>query len=418
MRAARRLMRELGRSLCACAMATATCACFALAMHGCGILAPSDCAQKANCPKEGGDEPAVAVVPDDNESGDATQEVGPERDASSEPALVDADADVRDVVTEDVATEPQPVSDGSCNPPFTCAPPVPAGWIGPALFWTGDGSSPAPACPMNYQSQDLGKDLTGTEAGSCSCTCGLKDNCTANVTFYPDQACGTAMCSVPGGGMDRIQLTVSATSGCVAIPSNNCGSNATGGSVLTTNMTAYTASCDPTITPTIPTAAWNNTARLCSTSCRGSTEPCVIGPTPGFLMSLCIFQTGDVACPATIYVKKTLFYAGLMDTRTCGDCTCNGYDGGSCAYLGGSRGDASSLSVYGASGCSTSAGMWLDTTLDLCSLYNGVNSTLSSDPASLSYDPNIQHATCSGVSSMPQPTGGVAPTGPTTVCCQ
>ena len=413
MRVAQRLMRELGRSLCACAMAVAACACLALAMQGCGIISASDCVEKANCPQEGGDEPDVAVVPDDNGSGDATQEVGPEGDEPTE-----ADADVGDVVSEDVATEPQAISDGSCNPPFTCAPPAPAGWTGPALFWTGDASSPAPACPMNYQSQDLYKDLTETEAGTCSCTCGLNDNCTATVTFHPDQACGTAMCPVPGGGTDTIQVTLSADSGCVDIPSNSCGTSTNmGGSAATTNATAYVATCDPTVTRTNPTAAWN-TALVCSTRCSDSGAPCIIGPTSGFLTRICILQSGDVPCPTTTYVEKSLFYATLSDTRTCSACACNGYDGGSCAYIGGSRGDASSLSVYGASGCSTSAGMWLDTTLDLCSLYNGVNSTLSSDPASLTYNPNIMHATCSGVSSMPQPTGSVALTGPTTVCCQ
>jgi hypothetical protein len=347
-----------------------------------------------------------------------TAEAAPERDVRSEPIGMDADALVRDVASEDVASEPPPPPDGSCNPPYTCAAPVPTGWSGPALFWIGAASLSPPACPADYQSQDLQKDLTGTGAGTCSCNCGLNDNCTATVSFHPDQGCSTPTCPLPDGGTDTIQVTLSPTSGCVQIPDNNCGTDLTGGSVATTNPTAYQATCDPTVTPTIPTAGWDNSARLCSTSCSASTEPCVIGPTAGFGATACIFQSGDVACPSTTYVKKSLYYTGMSDTRTCSPCTCNGSDGGTCVFLGAGNTPASNLTVYGTSDCSVGAGSWTDLTLDICSVYNATNSTLTASPASLIYVPTIRHGTCSGVSTQPQPMGSVSATGATTVCCE
>jgi hypothetical protein len=118
----------------------------------------------------------------------------------------------------------------------------------------------------------------------------------------------------------------------------------------------------------------------------------------------------------TAYVNKSLLYTGYIDSRSCGPCTCNAVDGGTCFNIG--LGTASQITVYGASNCGTGSGVWADITLDICSVYNGSNSTLTANPASVTYMPTITHGDCSGgVASPPRPDGGVTPTGPTTICC-
>src|SRR5579863_5399975 len=95
MRVPQRLMRRPGGSLCPCAMAIAACACLALAVHGCGIIVSSDCALRANCHEEGGG-PSDVTTPDDIDNRADTPpegaEVGPERDARSEPNGMEEDA--------------------------------------------------------------------------------------------------------------------------------------------------------------------------------------------------------------------------------------------------------------------------------------------------------------------------------------
>src|SRR5262249_14945047 len=159
----------------------------------------------------------------------------------------------------------------------------------------------------------------------------------------------TSTCPLADGGTDTIQLTLSPDSGCTPIPDNNCG---TTGSVITTNPTAYTATCVPVVAP-IPAASWSNSARLCSTACSSSGEPCIIGPTSSFHATACVFQSGDVDCPMAAYVNKSLFYSAVNDSRGCSACTCKAVDGGTCTYLGGSAGPASSLTVYSSSDCTT-----------------------------------------------------------------
>ena len=364
---------------------------------------------------------ADEFAPPPPEAGEMASEgdVVSEPDSTNPDAGVDADADAdaapRDASSEDVAVESVPVPDGSCNSPFTCAAPVPAGWTGPALLWTAPVGSQEPSCPADYQLLDnLRQGLMGTEPGSCKCSCSLSDDCVVTVTFHPDSTCSTPTCQLPGGGMGTISVNPPSDGGCTPIPDNVCGS---GGSVTTTNPTAYTASCVPNVTP-IPSPSWTNSAALCATTC-GATGKCIIGPTSSFGDTACIYQSGDSACPGTAYVNKHVFYSGFMDNRTCTACTCNGVDGGTCVYLGGSAGPATSLSAYAGSDCmgtTASPSAWQDITLDVCSVY--ISGSLSPNPTSLTYNPTIRHGSCSGVATTSMPgSGGVAATGATTVCC-
>jgi hypothetical protein len=395
----------------------ATYAMLGLGAQSCGVMVSSDCVQRLICSHDDGSselldssdvfagtESADSDAPPTLESGD----IGTEEHVASEPDVRDADAGPRDAVSEDVAIETTPPSDGSCNPPYTCGLPAQAGWTGPALVWTGPSGSTAPTCPDGYQSTDVNQGLTGTDPGSCGCTCSLaNETCTMTATFHPDQACGMPTCLVPGGGRGTIQVSPPDDGGCAPLPMNLCG---TGGSVSPTGQT-YNAMCAPTVTPMRSTPGWNSSARVCSTACPDSGMRCVIGPTTGFVATACVFQSGDVPCPMTGYVNKSVFYTGFNDSRSCSTCSCNGVDGGTCVNIG--QGTASSMTAYTASDCTGSS--WTDLTLDVCSLY--AMNTLIPNPASVSYLPTITHGDCSGVSMAPQPQGSVTPMGPTTVCC-
>jgi hypothetical protein len=68
--------------------------------------------------------------------------------------------------------------------------------------------------------------------------------------------------------------------------------------------------------------------RGCSSSFVRSASDCVTGdicaPAPGgsFGSSLCIEQAGDVACPATGYTTRTVYFESNSDTRGCSTCVC------------------------------------------------------------------------------------------------
>jgi hypothetical protein len=53
----------------------------------------------------------------------------------------------------------------------------------------------------------------------------------------------------------------------------------------------------------------------------GGANVCAPSATGSF--SLCIYQSGDVACPAGAYTKQTTVSTVTADTRSCTDCTCD-----------------------------------------------------------------------------------------------
>jgi hypothetical protein len=316
----------------------------------------------------------------------------------------DGDAGEADVRSEDVATEPPPPPDGSCNSPYTCAPPVPSGWSGPALLWTSTSTELPPDCPMNYSSLDLGAGLTGGSADTCSCNCAVSNEaCTTIMTFYPDSLCASP-CLVPGGGTGMIRVTPASDGTCTQVPANLCGSNGT----ASTTMPSYSADCvAQTMTTPGSAPAWTTAARICSwtpnagTQCDGGDAGCIVGPTTGFAATACIFKLGDMqVCPAA-YPKSSGVFSQMTDTRGCSPCMCSGPSGGSCS---------GQISTYGDTACGILA--WTDFSLGSCQSHLAI----VPNPGSVNSVYAITSGTCS-VASSPQSQGGVTATGATTVCC-
>jgi hypothetical protein len=357
---------------------------------------------------------------------DTTSEDSTARDVVSEPP-VDAPKDVAPdgtgptgdgciATVEDCTNGIDDTCDGKidCADPacsgFTCATQVPAGWTGPALLWVGGPTATPPACPTGYGASPIDghEGPTGT-ADTCVCMCTSGGQvCAATGTFHNDQACSAAAC-VTGA-------VSSASTACTNLASNICG---TGGSFEINNggvPTPTGGSCTPqvTITPG-STEGWTSSARICSWNgandtpggCNPTTDQCVggsPGTVAGFAATVCVFQSGEVACPAGYPNNRNVVFSGEMDGRTCAGCTCTtaSPSGGSCS---------GTVNLFGVPDCGgTPVSYSLGTH---CLTYNNIG---ANDPESIQAALTVVPGTC-GVAMQAAPVGAVTGTGPTTVCC-
>jgi hypothetical protein len=400
------------------------------AVNGCAVWASADCLEKASCVRSastGGQD--VDAQGTDHDGPDAAADTGgapadAAGDAGTDAANDSMEADATpDAGARCVATGPESCTNGidddcngkvDCADPacgaYTCAPAVPSGWDGPVALAEVPGGSALPACPTAFEALvDASLGLSAPSAATCDCTCGASGKatgqvCSATGTFHTDQACSSAPCAT-------VAVSSAATS-CVAVGSTRCGS---GGSF---NMPAAPApsggSCAPHVTTTTAPATWATSARLCSyvggprdvSGCSGASA-CVAAPASPYRAGLCVYSTADpppAACPAGYEESAPIvLYAGTADTRACGACTCGGPIGGSCA---------GTVSLFGAAGCTGATGAASYTLGSSCRAYSG----LSPAPGSVEASVTVSAGSCS-VQAMPQPTGGVTPAMPTTVCC-
>jgi hypothetical protein len=262
--------------------------------------------------RDAADREAFDAVPADSLSADAP-------DAANSPDVGGPDA-------LDAAEEVP----AHCGGPFTCIPAAPTGWAGPFELY--EGSNPLPACELGF----LGTTLDGNaglsaSAASCDCQCNLPEGvrCAApTVTFSATSAVCPAACA-----------TETLTPGvCTAVDKRiGCGLGVTGATIsVPAPAVAAQGTCAPLWTVGVPIATWSTSARACGASvasahadCQGASV-CVRAPSTPFRGGLCIEQVGDVACPATDYTVKYLYYGGIDDTRSCSSCTCGAVTGTTC----------------------------------------------------------------------------------------
>ena len=423
-------------SLRAWATAMAACLTLAFAAQSCGVIPSSDCAERATCSGGGGGAsgssgggssssgsggdgsggPSAEAGDDGNGQSDtgtgmmgdvASDDVGSSdvsvedvtSDATSEgtAAIPDAasehDASI-DVVSQDVAI--RDVVSEPCAA-YTCAEVPPAGWMGPALLWTGALGSAAPSCPAGYKDAvDAFAGPTGP-ADTCTCMCTASgQTCSTTQTIFYDQACATT-CATAGAS----------NASCTPVSSTSCGN---AGSLKAAAPTLSGGTCTPKVTTT-PGAppSWTTSARVCSWGvpigasggCGDAAVQCFLAPTAGFA-KVCVYQSGAAAsCPAA-YPTSNVFYSTESDTRACGGCTCGAPTGGTCA---------GSVNLYTGVACGTAAVTYPTGAWDSCQTFGGNLFTLAEGNFT------VTAGTCA-VTAQPAPTGGVTGTGPTTVCCK
>ncbi|MDP9152088.1 MAG: hypothetical protein M3O36_19360 [Myxococcota bacterium] len=276
-----------------------------------------------------------------------------------------------------------------------CADKVAAGWVGPALLWTGPyPASQIPSCPAGFQAIDAFQGLTfPNDVCSCSCT-PTGQQCSPSVTAYADQAC-----------MNRCLSITLSGGGCVTLPTNTCQQNGTFQATVAPSPGGTCAANTTAIDGGAP--SWRNTVRLCTSvgaadspgGCTAAGAQCVADPAP--FGSVCVSHAGAVSpCPPGYAANPPMVvYSGSLDQRGCTGCSCGGPTGASCS---------GSVSLYAGPAC----GVPTSQSGPACSPY-----ALNPKPGSARATYTLTAGSCS-VASQPTPTGTVVPTGPTTVCCR
>jgi hypothetical protein len=161
----------------------------------------------------------------------------------------------------------------------------------------------------------------------------------------------------------------------------------------------YGATCEETEIEDIPPFAWAATITTCrlpddALLCDGGV--CVPPIPEGFESKWCMYQTGDLECPAGPFPVKTLFYSGVEDTRACSNCQC-GTVSQSC--------EEAELMVFGGPDCAGEPVAYLP----------GNNQCVEVFGESVAADWGAEEA-CP-VTEPSEPQGAIVAMGPFTFCC-
>jgi hypothetical protein len=235
-----------------------------------------------------------------------------------------------------------------------------------------------------------GLDAPTAQCSMCSCADPAGVTCSdPTVRFFGDQGCANA-CGEAKASASCSQASLQCAQ--ASLLSREVFSTPSGGS------------CAPsTEVPTIPKPSWMTTGIGCQpqgpiVSC-GQNEVCARGPTATF--NLCVYQSGDVACPPGPYANKQVFFQHVDDTRSCSNCAC-----------GSPQVDCSGGTVSLSPNSNCSAGIQSSVPASC-----GVDGILASDPVYVQLvTPPTPMGSCPA--SGGQPTGTATPAQPVTVCCQ
>jgi hypothetical protein len=270
-------------------------------------------------------------------------------------------------------------TDGACLP-------VPAApWTGPVALLEFPVSSNQ-LCSGDYPEQKFEGHGT-VDCGVATCQCGACSPPT-------NQSCA------PGSGNLWSDLQCKATA--KSYTTTVC-TGTTGQKAVSVQAPVGSGTCGgiAALSATIPQGVFTDTLRTCglSTPTQGSCQPsevCAPTPTSPFEATLCIFATGDSACPAGPYSVKRLAYVSISENRSCSTCGCSAATvsckGNLVAYSDGVCSSASLGTLDAGAGCQpfpagTTAIQW-------------------------QYTPS--GGACTANSSL---TGSCAGSDPTTICC-
>lgn len=312
-------------------------------------------------------------------------------DAATDPTMSSADDD-------DSSSGPSPTSDpdtsGGTNEcalgTHTCVSAPPQGWSGPAALRLDPVSSGRMPCEGDYDEDATSAfhELSGDPA-NCTCMCGeATDLSCEGWTVEFDDALG---CMSPNESFDFLGICLNAPSTAQGYWSAEPSASSGG-------------SCEPNGTMDVPPAAFGGRTTVCAYAgpqdgC-GPGQRCVPIPTSPFEPAICVWQAGELDCPVELgFVDRRVVYDEFTDDRACGACTC-GDPVGTCTV---------EIEFH-----SDTCGGGVDDTIvtdGSCHNVSSVVESLTADDATLAIE-----AECAP--SRGEPTGGVAGTGPTTICCR
>jgi hypothetical protein len=325
------------------------------------------------------DGPTTSATDPTAESGDPS---GPTTTAEDSSAT---DPDTGTSVTDDTGSP-------ECPAPNTCADAAPDGWSGPVVVFRGDIDAPPPPCAVPYPIPEL--ETFGdpsVPAGDCDCEC----------TPPNDAFCdgGTVIYNTTSATCDTPSTNFFIEDGCAEF----------GGEFFSIRYFEFDGSgvqifggdCTPAATENIPPAEHGSIVVVCGGgdedgTCDGD-QVCVPAPESPFQDRLCVWQDGDVDCPAdTAYTEKELYFDTISDDRDCSTCTC-GPLGGTC--------DDAAVIMRADAGCAGAAGSIIGDAM--CA-----QASIGADSAELTATPNPECAPTGGVLE-----GDVTELGPHTICC-
>lgn len=275
---------------------------------------------------------------------------------------------------------------GACSlPTQPCVALPPGGWIPYAVAGTG-GCPGGFATPVDYVS------AASALPDTCSCSCSGTQTCTATAQFTQY---GNASCS--GSGTPLGIQTVNPACG-----GSTLGNITSGQYYMVSNPQASAVpACQAAPTIGSSPAVMKTDETLCGAQLTCPSGVCLTSAQQG---SLCVAQSGDVACP-TGFNTKTLVSQGVSDTRGCGPCSC----GSTLACT------LTSVLIDNDSTCATNNGYNFTVSAPGC----GAAPSTFPDNALMGNFTTTGSGACNTVTNASQPNGGVGldPTSEMTVCC-
>jgi hypothetical protein len=295
----------------------------------------------------------------------------------------------------DGATPDSPPDAAICPATSACIEAPISGWNGPAIFYDGAVGTSPPACSGDYDmtAAALNGGLDGGSA-TCACKCGIPTG----------TSCGSATLT----SFNQLTCPPLNPVGSETLPPGTCEPFNLAGSYYVLGVPNVTGgSCTASLNKNIPPPTWSSQFRACTSSATltgagcSADQVCAPRPATPFDPQICIYASGDVACPSgSSYSNKIVRYESFTDTRDCsGGCTC-GAPSGSCA------GQVSLTEGPTTAGCGTVADAHLTPGgCDALSPGNAVHAIYNPAPA----------PTCTPSTSTLM--GMLSATQPTTFCC-
>ncbi|HEX7481752.1 MAG TPA: hypothetical protein VF331_28355 [Polyangiales bacterium] len=336
----------------------------------------------------------AALTTDAASGGSVTHDAGREHDAATH--LVDGSshgvAEICDNGKDDDGNGKVDCADPACSS-NQCVAGAPTGFSGPVALFVGSTKPPSCAAGFDMAAISGGTSAVGAPSTCSSCQCSAPSACASLLNFRTSDA---GSC----GGGSTCTSSVNAT--CAQITA--CPSGQATVSLEARPVGAQTGCTAPVQQPVTLPASWSVSAVACAAphlggGCQTSQVCAPHRPAAPFQTQLCVYQAGDVACPASVYTDKRLYDTKIEDTRSCSACTCN--DTGTCSY---------SWKVFDSTDTSCQNPPTLTLNQGECGQVNPssdklrVGVSISGSPA------------CSSVGG--QPSGGVTESGPITVCCE
>lgn len=282
-----------------------------------------------------------------------------------------------------------------------CAAPAPEGWSGPVAGTQALAGETLASCPDSYPTEEKLVFSELVESGACNCKCPGAAKDVACDNGFIGKAAGSGFTCLQGIsvgcfniGDPPCTLSLPPNSSCIGTQSNNTLKDVSTIRVFLGKIKA-SGSCSDAVQSDDLDAKFASEERHCGAEASPASCPaeglCLPSAGDSDFASLCIFQSGDLECPAE-YPDKRLRFEGIADDRSCSDCSCHG------PAIGTSCGGAVSL------GCNAP-----NIFTDSCTAHT------PGQAITARYTPNEKNMPCSAVGA--ELLGAATPTDPTTFCC-